>query len=213
MINFVAMKTIHKQPHFDLGAVLIDWNPRYLYRQLFESEEGMEHFLEKVYTPAWNEEQDGGREIRVAEALLIDQFQEYKAEILAFYGRWTEMLGGDIGGTVTILEDLKSRGQHGLYALTNWSAETWPKAVEQFDFLKWFDGILVSGQEKMRNPIPVFMLPFVRSTSCIRHTFLLMTINATSRQHKTLVYRPFTLPRPKHWPKSSTNCCDQAACR
>ena len=154
MINFVAMKTAINNLIFDLGAVLIDWNPRYLYRQLFESEEGMEHFLEKVCTPAWNEEQDGGREIRVAEALLIDQFPEYKAEILAFYGRWPEMLGGDISGTVTILEDLKSRGQHGLYALTNWSAETWPKAVERFDFLNWFDGILVSGQEKMRKPDP-----------------------------------------------------------
>jgi 2-haloacid dehalogenase len=154
MINFVAMKAAIHNLIFDLGAVLIDWNPRYLYRQLFESEEGMEHFLEKVCTSEWNEEQDGGREISVAQALLIDQFPEYSAEILAFYGRWTEMLGGDIAGTVAILRDLKNKGQHGLFALTNWSAETWPMAVERFDFLNWFDGILVSGQEKMRKPDP-----------------------------------------------------------
>ena len=137
---------------FDLGAVLIDWNPRYLYQQIFQSREAMEYFLTHVCTPEWNEEQDGGRLILEAENLLLDQFPHYKSEILAFYGRWTEMLGGPIQGTVDVLQGLRENKQHGLFALTNWSAETWPKAVERFDFLNWFDGILVSGKEKMKKP-------------------------------------------------------------
>ena len=137
---------------FDLGAVLIDWNPRYLYQQIFQSREAMEYFLAHVCTSEWNEEQDGGRPIREAESLLLDQFPHYKSEILAFYGRWTEMLGGPIHGTVDILQGLKEKKQHGLYALTNWSAETWPKTEERFAFLSWFDGILVSGKENMKKP-------------------------------------------------------------
>lgn len=137
---------------FDLGAVLIDWNPRYLYKQIFQSQEAMEYFLSHVCTSGWNEEQDGGRPIREAENLLLDQFPHYKSEILAFYGRWTEMLGGPIQGTVDVLQGLRENKQHGLFALTNWSAETWPKAVERFDFLNWFDGILVSGKENMKKP-------------------------------------------------------------
>lgn len=137
---------------FDLGAVLIDWNPRYLYRQVFQSHEAVEHFLTHVCTSEWNEEQDGGRPIREAEALLLEKFPHYRHEILAFYGRWTEMLGGPIQGTVDVLQKLKEKNQQGLYALTNWSAETWPRAEERFDFLGWFDGILVSGKENMKKP-------------------------------------------------------------
>ncbi len=154
IINFESMKQPIHNIIFDLGAVLIDWNPRYLYRQIFQSEEAMEYFLNNVCTPHWNEEQDGGRQIREAEALLLAQFPEYSHEILAYYARWTEMLGGDIPGTVAIFRELKEKGSHGMYALTNWSAETWPKAVERFEFLSWFDGILVSGQEKMKKPDP-----------------------------------------------------------
>lgn len=137
---------------FDLGAVLIDWNPRYLYRQVFETEEAVEYFLTNICTSEWNEEQDGGRLIADAEAMLIKQFPQYKEEILSYYQRWTEMLGGQIQGTVDILHRLKKEKQHGIYALTNWSAETWPLAEERFDFLSWFDGILVSGKEKLKKP-------------------------------------------------------------
>lgn len=137
---------------FDLGAVLIDWNPRYLYQQIFQSNEAIDHFLKHVCTSEWNEEQDGGRPIREAEALLLEKHPHYRHEILAFYGRWTEMLGGPIQGTVDVLQRLKENKQQGLYALTNWSAETWPRAVERFDFLSWFDGILVSGKENMKKP-------------------------------------------------------------
>ncbi|MEZ4986169.1 MAG: HAD family phosphatase [Saprospiraceae bacterium] len=141
---------------FDLGGVLIDWNPRYLYRQLLETEEEITHFLTHVATSDWNEAQDAGRSIEEGTAWLVNQFPEYATLIEAFYGRWEAMLGGPIQGTVDLLSSLKTEGRYGLYALTNWSAETWPIAWERYPFLHWFDGILVSGQEKMRKPTPAF---------------------------------------------------------
>ena len=141
---------------FDLGGVLIDWNPRYLYRKIFSREEDMEYFLREIASPDWNEEQDGGRPLAVATKLLIEQFPDFEQEIQAFYGRWDEMLGGYFHETVSLLHDLKQSGRYPLYALTNWSAETWPVAWDRFEFLQWFDGILVSGAEKMRKPFPAF---------------------------------------------------------
>lgn len=88
--------------------------------------------------------------------MLVEQHPEYKELIRAFYGRWPEMLGGPITGTVDILTQLKQEGKYDLFALTNWSAETWPVALQEYDFLSWFQGILVSGVEKMRKPTPAF---------------------------------------------------------
>ena len=139
---------------FDLGGVLIDWNPRHLYRKIFQDEQQMEYFLQHITTSDWNEEQDAGRSLAEATEILVAQHPQYRTEIQAFYGRWTEMLGGPIAGTVALLEAIKQQGNHGLYALTNWSAETWPIAWERYAFLQWFEGILVSGQEKIRKPDP-----------------------------------------------------------
>lgn len=139
---------------FDLGGVLIDWNPRYLYRKLLDSEAEIEAFLSEVTTGDWNEEQDAGRSLAAGTQLLVEQFPDKKDLIEAFYGRWEEMLGGAIEGTVAILEQIRQAGHHHLYALTNWSAETWPIALDQFEFLHWFEGILVSGQEGIRKPDP-----------------------------------------------------------
>lgn len=140
---------------FDLGGVLIDWNPRYLYRKLFKSEAEIDNFLATICTSDWNEEQDGGRLVRDATDLLIRRFPDHAEYITAYYGRWEEMLGGATDGTVDILRKLKD-GQYQLYALTNWSAETFPIALERFGFLQWFDGIVVSGTEKDRKPFPSF---------------------------------------------------------
>ncbi|MBO0951427.1 HAD family hydrolase [Fibrella forsythiae] len=141
---------------FDLGAVLIDWNPHYLYKTIFADEAERNAFLNTVCTPDWNEEQDGGRSLQEATDLLLTQFPEHETAIRAYYGRWTEMLGGPIQGTVDIFSALKATGQYKFYALTNWSAETFPIALAQFDFLSWFDGILVSGAEKDRKPFASF---------------------------------------------------------
>ena len=136
---------------FDLGGVLIDWNPRYLYRKLLEDEAAVEHFLATICTPAWNEQQDAGRPFTEAVAHLTAQWPQEAALIAAYYDRWTEMLGGPIHETVDVLAALHQR-RVPLFALTNWSAETFPHVLGRYDFLDWFRGIVVSGQEKMKKP-------------------------------------------------------------
>lgn len=137
---------------FDLGGVLIDWNPDYVFRTIFEKEEEMKWFYDNICTPDWNEEQDAGRSLKDATEHLITQFPDHEANIRAFYDRWEEMLGGPIQGTVDVFKELKERGDLKFYALTNWSAETFPIALQRYDFLHWFDGRLVSGEEMTRKP-------------------------------------------------------------
>ncbi len=138
---------------FDLGGVLVDWNPRYLYRKIFNEEERMEYFLKHICTSDWNEEQDAGRSLKMATETLVAKHPEWENEIRIFYGRWTEMLGGLFDGTVDILHRLKV-ADYKVYALTNWSAETFPEALKRYDFLNWFEHILVSGKEGVRKPDP-----------------------------------------------------------
>lgn len=137
---------------FDLGGVLVDWNPDYVYRTIFEDEEKMRWFFANICTPAWNEEQDAGRSLKEATEELVTQFPEHEENIRAYYDRWEEMLGGPIQGTVEILHKLKYETRCKLYALTNWSHETFPVALDRYEFLHWFDGRLVSGEEKTRKP-------------------------------------------------------------
>jgi 2-haloacid dehalogenase len=139
---------------FDLGGVMIDWEPRRLYKKIFHSDHAVDFFLNNVTTSEWNEMQDSGRPIAEANALLISQFPEYTEEILAFYGQWeAEMLGGVIPGMLEVLKYfVEAKEFQKVVALTNWSAETFPIAVKKFDFLSWFDGILVSGAEKLKKP-------------------------------------------------------------
>ena len=141
---------------FDLGAVLIDWNPHYMYRTLFTDEEEMKSFLATVTTSDWNEEQDAGRSLQEGTEILVKQFPQYEANIRAFYSRWEEMLGEPFWDTVEIFKELKDSSKYKIYALTNWSAETFPVALSKYEFLSWFDGIVVSGTEKMRKPAPEF---------------------------------------------------------
>lgn len=149
------MKTV-ETVIFDLGAVLIDWNPRHLYRKVFTDTERMEWFLKDICSPDWNEEQDAGRTFEEATHLLIRQHPDLQNEILAYWHRWEEMLGDAIHGTVDILKEFKHSRKFRIYALTNWSAETFPIALRRFEFLHWFDGIVMSGKEKTRKPFPEF---------------------------------------------------------
>lgn len=138
---------------FDLGGVLVDWNPKYLYSRVFNNDkEKVNWFLENICTSDWNEEQDAGRSLAEGTNLLIEKHPEQELYIRMFYDRWQEMLQGEIKGTVEILEQIKKKDQNQLYALTNWSAETFPIALERFDFLAFFKGIVVSGTEKTRKP-------------------------------------------------------------
>ncbi|MBX6321088.1 MAG: HAD family phosphatase [Rhodospirillaceae bacterium] len=140
---------------FDLGGVLIDWDPRHLYRKLLPDDPArMEWFLSTICTDAWNEEQDAGRPFADAVALLCRRHPEHADLIRAYDERWPEMLNGAHAETVAILEALRRRGRPPLYALTNWSAEKFPVALERFAFLRWFDGIVVSGELGLRKPDP-----------------------------------------------------------
>jgi 2-haloacid dehalogenase len=140
---------------FDLGGVLIDWDPRYLYRKLLADEAAVEEFLGSVCTPEWNAEQDRGRPFAEGVAELVERHPAHAAAITAYHERWAEMLAGEIPGTVEVLAELRAAGMP-LYALTNWSAETFGVARERFGFLAWFDGVLVSGEERMTKPDPRF---------------------------------------------------------
>ena len=136
---------------FDLGGVLIDWDPRHLYRRLFADETAMEAFLNEVATQEWNAQQDAGRPWAEAVTALVAQDPDQRGLIEAFHGRWPEMLAGPIGGTVDVLADLREAGLR-LYALSNWSAETFPIARRRFPFLDWFDGIVISGEVGVVKP-------------------------------------------------------------
>ena len=138
---------------FDLGGVLIDWNPKHLYRKLIDDEDEIDTFLTDVCSPEWNIKQDAGRALAEATAERVALFPDRKSLIEAFYDRWEEMLGGEISDTVEILRELKASGEK-LYALTNWSGETFPIALRRFDFLHWFEGTVVSGVEKLAKPDP-----------------------------------------------------------
>ena len=162
---------------FDLGAVLIDWNPRHLYRKIFSSEEEMENFLRDVCTSDWNETQDEGRTLAEGTELLVNNFPHHEENIRAYYGRWDEMLGGEIEGTKNILHRLKESGQYKLYALTNWSDETFPIAWAMYPSLHWFDGIVVSGKEKMRKPAHAFFQLLLDRYNADAHTSLFIDDN------------------------------------
>ena len=139
---------------FDLGGVLIDWDPRYLYRSLFGGDEAaMERFLATVCTPEWNRGQDAGRPWSEAIASLVAEHPEHADLIRAFWDRWPETLGDAIDPTVDVLAELRAAGIP-LYALSNWSAETFPIARPRYPFLDWFDGIVISGEVGAAKPDP-----------------------------------------------------------
>ena len=138
---------------FDLGGVLIDWNPEYVYLEVFNgNREKMQWFFDNICTNDWNENQDAGYPMAKATEERIALFPEWEKEIEMFYGRWVDMLGDAISETVDILKKLIDTKQYKVVALTNWSAETFPIALKKFEFLHWFEGIIVSGEEKTRKP-------------------------------------------------------------
>ena len=139
---------------FDVGGVLLQWDPRHLYRKLFAGDDAaMEHFLGNVCTEEWNERQDAGRTFADAAAELLPAHADKAHLIHAFGRRFDEMIPGALEETVDILRELKRAGVP-LYAVTNWSAETFPSAQNRFDFFAEFDGIVVSGEEGVIKPDP-----------------------------------------------------------
>lgn len=137
---------------FDFGGVLIGWDPKEVFKTIFDTEEEVDWFIDNICTMDWNEQQDAGRPIEEANKFLIEKFPEHKENILAYYDRWEEMLTGSIDGTVKILKRFVDDESFKVVGLTNWSAETFPVAQERYEFLQWFDGIVVSGVEKCKKP-------------------------------------------------------------
>ncbi|MGU3376946.1 HAD family hydrolase [Chryseobacterium sp. M5A1_1a] len=139
---------------FDFGGVLMDWNPRYFFKDYFNDDEKMEYFLENIAQDEWNIEQDRGRTLAEGTEIQVKKFPEWEKEIRAYYDNWTVMLKSDIPQNVEVLRKLKHTDYH-LFGLTNWSAETFPYALENYDFFQVFDGkIVVSGTEKLIKPDP-----------------------------------------------------------
>jgi len=139
---------------FDLGGVLMEWEPRRLYRTMFAGDDdAMEHFLATVCTPAWNDELDRGLPFATGVDRLIAAHPHHAANITAYQTRWEEMLGPPLDDAVAVLRDLRDAGVP-VYALSNWSAETFPVARRRFDFLDWFDGVLISGDVGITKPDP-----------------------------------------------------------
>lgn len=135
---------------FDFGGVLIDWNPVHLYSKVFKDRAEMEYFLNNVCTYQWNVLQDAGRPVAVATAEKQQEFPEYKDEIAMYYGRWEEMLGGEIAKNSRLVKPLSER--YDVYGLTNWSGETIPIAIERYEFFSYLKGMVVSGDEKTVKP-------------------------------------------------------------
>lgn len=158
---------------FDLGGVLVDWNPRHLYRKIFDDELAMETFLAEACNAAWNERQDRGRPWADAIAEAVARHPAHEPNIRAYRERWEEMLGGAIEATVDVLHELHHNGVR-LLALTNWSAETFHVAEERFPFLAQFEGVLVSGREGLMKPEPEIFQLLIQRYSLIPSRTLLI---------------------------------------
>ncbi len=147
---------------FDVGNVLIRWDPRHLYRRLIPDEARMDWFMQNVCNSAWNIEQDRGRPWADAVAELVALHPEWEREIRAYDQHWHETVPGVIEDSVAVLEELKARGEK-VYAITNFSREKWAESLVRFPFLATFDGAIVSAHERMLKPEPeIFRLLLAR---------------------------------------------------
>ena len=139
---------------FDLGGVLIDWSPRYLFSRHFPNDDaGLDHFLAEVCPSDWNVSMDAGKPLHVGIAERIALHPQHESMIRRWVDEWPLMMKGPIEGMPAVLDALKRRDLR-LYALTNWSADTFPHALERFEFMKSFDDIVVSGRIRMAKPDP-----------------------------------------------------------
>ena len=139
---------------FDLGGVLLDWNPRYLYSKIFSETEEMEYFLENICSPAWNAQMDVNKTFQEGIEELLPKYPDYADQIRMYQTRWSEMLRGEFPGSVAVLRELKEAGYR-LAALSNWSGETFPRVKDQYEFLGWFDPLVLSGEVGVAKPDPV----------------------------------------------------------
>ncbi len=141
---------------FDFGNVLLEWNPRYVYRRYFPNDEtAMEQFLDEVSFMDWNAQQDKGRPFTEGVAVLSKLFPQYSELIQAYHDNWKESIGDPVSGTVEIMKRLKKAG-YPVYGLSNWSAETFPLVREKYEFFNLLDDIVLSGEVRAIKPEPEF---------------------------------------------------------
>ncbi|CAM2149856.1 HAD family phosphatase [Pararobbsia alpina] len=138
---------------FDLGGVVFDWSPEYVYKELIPDDEERKWFLTHVCKMDWVILQDGGQTIEEGTEALVAEFPDHEPLIRSFYARWTEMLRGTLDEGVALFERLEAAGMP-LFSLTNWSAQTFPYAWEKYPFLQRFRDIVVSGRVKLVKPDP-----------------------------------------------------------
>lgn len=145
------MDTI-KNVVFDFGGVLLDWNPRYFYKSIFNDDQKMEYFLQNIATSTWNAQMDKGRSFEECMKELAEQYPEYKDPIMLYRKGWETMLKGPIEAGMRVLDAVMNAQKFKVYGLTNWSAETFPGTFNKYKFLQKFEGIVVSGEEQMIKP-------------------------------------------------------------
>jgi len=159
---------------FDFGGVLLDWNPRNLYRRFFDDPRRMEEFLSEIHFAEWNHEQDKGRPFAEGVAELSARFPQHAGLIRLYYERWEESVSGLIPGSVEILRQLKAGGRHRLYGLSNWSAETFPIARRKYDVFDLLDGYVISGQVGLAKPDPAIFHYLAERLGCLPSACLLI---------------------------------------
>ena len=145
------MDTI-KNVVFDFGGVLLDWNPRYFYKSIFNDDQKMEYFLQNIATSTWNAQMDKGRSFEECMKELAEQYPEYKDPIMLYRKGWETMLKGPVESGIRVLDAVMNAQKFKVYGLTNWSAETFPGTFNKYKFLQKFEGIVVSGEEQMIKP-------------------------------------------------------------
>jgi len=136
---------------FDLGGVFFDWDPHHFYKDIFDTEDESKYFLTEVCSDEWNIKQDAGRTIEEAESELIPKFPHYEREIKMYYKNHRKMIRGIFNLSINVLEKLKKQNYE-CYVLSNWSAETFAGMIDDYPFLKLFDGLLISGEDKLMKP-------------------------------------------------------------
>ena len=136
---------------FDLGGVFFDWDPNYFFKDIFDKADERKYFLTEVCNDEWNIQQDAGRTIREAESELIPKFPQYEKEIKMYYKNHRNMIKGTFDLSIKVLKKLKKQN-YGCYVLSNWSAETFIGMTDDYPFLKLFDGLLISGEDRLIKP-------------------------------------------------------------
>lgn len=163
---------------FDLGNVVIGWNPEHVFRDLFGDDRArMDWFLTKICPSAWNAQQDAGYPIALATEERVALYPAWEKEIRAYYGRWIEMISGPVPGTCELLQDIKAAGLP-LYALSNWSTELFPLVADTLPAFKLFDRIFLSGSYKMIKPEARFYEAALKEIAIPREALVFTDDNA-----------------------------------